>query len=191
MQSHKSVHNKTCLSYDPLIYYNMKPHPAGQPEQLLLRDCQIVRTRTGGPGGQHRNKVETAIRITHKPTGLRAIAYEERSQAKNKKRAIQRLRIRLAIQHRTACDVDTYTPSSCLADRVRKGRIALSHKHDDYPPILAELLDLLVALDGDVAAAAELIGSTASQIVKHLRVESDALGVVNDLRRQTGARALR
>ena len=61
----------------------------------LARDCDIEFTRTGGPGGQHRNKAETAVRVTHRPTGLVIVASERRSQARNRKLALQRLADRL------------------------------------------------------------------------------------------------
>jgi len=52
-------------------------------------DVQVC--RSGGPGGQHVNKTESAVRAIHKPTGLSAIAREERSQLQNKRLAIARL----------------------------------------------------------------------------------------------------
>ncbi|MFN5707736.1 MAG: peptide chain release factor family protein, partial [Planctomycetota bacterium] len=63
----------------------MASHPASLPEEKLLADCDVVRTRRGGPGGQHRNKVETAVVITHRPSGVSAEANERRSQAENRK----------------------------------------------------------------------------------------------------------
>ena len=53
-------------------------HPAQYPVQRLLAECEINRTRGSGPGGQHRNKVETAIVVVHLPTGLRGEASERR-----------------------------------------------------------------------------------------------------------------
>jgi peptide chain release factor len=55
------------------------------------RDIRVDRMRSSGPGGQHVNKTESAIRVTHIPTGLCAISQEERSQHLNKKLALSRL----------------------------------------------------------------------------------------------------
>jgi len=51
--------------------------------------------RASGPGGQHVNKTESAVRITHVPTGISAVAQEERSQARNRQLAFARLQKKL------------------------------------------------------------------------------------------------
>ena len=71
-------------------------HPAALPPDVLLNDCEIRRTRRGGPGGQHRNKVETAVVIKHRPTGAVGAASERRSQDLNRQAALQRLRVNLS-----------------------------------------------------------------------------------------------
>ncbi|HRC56200.1 MAG TPA: peptide chain release factor-like protein, partial [Kofleriaceae bacterium] len=50
-------------------------------DNALLAQCEVDRYRASGPGGQHRNKTESAVRIRHLPTGVSAIAEESRSQA--------------------------------------------------------------------------------------------------------------
>lgn len=55
-------------------------------------DIRVDRMRSSGPGGQHANKTETAVRVTHLPTGLCAISRQERSQWLNKRLALARLR---------------------------------------------------------------------------------------------------
>ena len=61
----------------------------------LERDCDLSFFRASGPGGQHRNKTETAVRVVHRPTGTIAAATEERSQSRNREVAIERLREKL------------------------------------------------------------------------------------------------
>jgi ribosome-associated protein len=62
----------------------------------ILKKQVIVETyRSSGPGGQRKNKVETAVRLKHLPSGLTVIATEHRSQAENRKLAFERLRERL------------------------------------------------------------------------------------------------
>ena len=60
------------------------------------QDVRWETMRASGPGGQHVNRTESAVRVTHVPTGLQATAMEERSQHRNKKLALARLAKKLA-----------------------------------------------------------------------------------------------
>ncbi|MCA9771264.1 MAG: peptide chain release factor-like protein [Myxococcales bacterium] len=72
------------------------------PESLraLREECDVEFTRASGPGGQHRNRSETAVRLRHRPTGLVAQASERRSQYQNLRAALERLEEMLAARLR-------------------------------------------------------------------------------------------
>ncbi len=66
------------------------------PDEALLAECQETFFVGSGPGGQHRNKTESAVRLVHLPTGIAVTATERRSQARNRSAALERLRATLA-----------------------------------------------------------------------------------------------
>src|SRR2546425_11303651 len=152
--------------------------PASDPEEQLLRDCSERRLRRSGPGGQHRNKVETAVVLTHVPTGIEAEANERRSQAENRRRAVFRLRIKLALQVRVARAPASET-SELWKSRCDAGRIAINPEHADFPAILAEVLDILSARGFEVCLAATALSCTGSQLVKLLKKEPQAFDLLN------------
>ena len=67
----------------------------------LEQSCTVEFVRGSGPGGQHRNKRETGVRLTHEPTGTRVMATERREQSMNRELAFHRMAEKLeALQHR-------------------------------------------------------------------------------------------
>ena len=66
--------------------------PAGHPgDANLLAECRVDTFRSGGSGGQHQNKVESGVRLTHRPTGLVATSRRHRSQHRNREEALRLL----------------------------------------------------------------------------------------------------
>jgi protein subunit release factor A len=64
------------------------------------KDLVVTTFKSSGPGGQKKNKTESAVRIKHLPTGIIVVATESRSQLQNRERALERLRQRLAVRSR-------------------------------------------------------------------------------------------
>ena len=162
-------------------------HPASIPAETLLRDCEVRFDRRSGPGGQNRNKVETAAILKHKPTGIVAEANERRTQGENRKAALFRLRVALALTIRSE---PTDAPSPLWRTRAAGGKLRVNPEHDDFPALLAEALDELAARDWDVKSAAGRLGVSSSQLLKFLKVEPKGLILTNENRRDRGLPAL-
>ncbi len=154
-----------------------------------MAECNVRRLRRSGPGGQHRNKVETAVSLHHLPTGVHAEASERRSQAQNQTQAVFRLRVNLALEVRRPCGPD-YVPSPRWQSR-RGGGLKVSASHDDFPALLAEVLDVLAAFDADPKRATTVLGCTPSQLIRLLKLDPHGLDLVNRWRRDRQMHALR
>ncbi|MCA9200626.1 MAG: peptide chain release factor-like protein [Planctomycetales bacterium] len=165
-------------------------HPADLDEKQLKSQTEVRFQRRSGPGGQHRNKVETAVILLHCPSQISAEANERRSQKENLDVALFRLRIELAIQIRTSRSA-TNAPSTLWKSRQSGSRIRVSPEHADFPSILAEALDWLAQLDWDAQKTAEQLGCSVSQFVKLLKLAPKALQQLNQHRQQLGKPPLR
>jgi len=92
-------------------------------------DIVIEFYRASGPGGQRRNKKDTAVRITHLPTGITVVAPESRYRSINMKRAFERLTERISEKtKRTAVRIRTRIPRRVDERRLETKRIAAIKK---------------------------------------------------------------
>ncbi len=165
-------------------------HPAALPIEQLLKQCDVTRTRRGGPGGQHCNKVETAVVLRHEPSGVTGEASERRSQEENHQAAIFRLRVNLALKVRHTRPVDQ-EPSPLWRSRCRNRKVVVNAGHEDFPALLAEALDTLDAHNGNAQSAASALGCSTSQLAKLFRAEPKAQTQVNEERKRRGLRPLK
>ena len=159
-------------------------------DDALIAQCEVDRYRASGPGGQHRNKTESAVRLRHKLTGISAIGEDSRSQSENKLHAVRRLRAALALEVREP--VTGISPR--LAAFVAAGTAPLGAKTrltGEYWAAMGELLDLLVANHLEIATTAQLLGITTGAMSKLLLHDEQVGRVVNDLRRAKSMRPLR
>ena len=82
-------------------------------DEDLLKECNVDTFRAGGKGGQHLNKTESAVRMTHLPTGTVVSCQDERSQYQNKRKCLLQLRKKLvALNYRPPKRIPTRKPRS-------------------------------------------------------------------------------
>jgi protein subunit release factor B len=92
-------------------------------------DIKIEFYRASGPGGQHRNVTDSAVRIRHLPTGIVAQASESRSQAQNREVAMERLRIMLEKRERKVKKrIATRVPKKAREERLSEKKIVSQRK---------------------------------------------------------------
>jgi protein subunit release factor B len=97
-------------------------------DEDLLRECEVDTFRSSGPGGQHVNKTESAVRLTHLPSGVVVTSQQERSQHRNKALCLEKLRAKVAkLNYRAPKRVPTRVPRSVknrtLEEKARRSRI--------------------------------------------------------------------
>jgi hypothetical protein len=154
-------------------------------DAALLKECHQERYRASGPGGQRRNKVETAIRLHHRPSGLKSQAEESRSPEENRTRAIRRLRERMALELRAPVDLEAPSPVPEFVElRGPRGGLSVNRRNRAYPIIVATVLDALEAAEGSYAKAARALGLTTSQVLRFLRSDPQVWRAVEQARRR-------
>jgi hypothetical protein len=169
-----------------------REHFLDLPDQTLLKQCNVDVYRASGPGGQKRNKVSSAVRLRHRPTGLIVIATESRSQHENRARALRRLRRAIALHVRSPIHTDTYAPGELLAGCVSgQSRLCLGRRDARYDRAVCEILDVVVACEMKVSAAASLLGISTANLVAFLRRDPGLWQHVNQMRTAAGHKPLR
>ena len=107
-------------------------------DEALLRQCQFTATRSSGPGGQHVNTTDSAVRLEHLPTGLIVNSQRHRSQVMNRRDCIVKLRTLVArLNYRKPKRTPTRVSRAAL-ERRRKAREKKSQKKSQRRPPSAD-----------------------------------------------------
>src|SRR3954463_14470334 len=101
-------------------------------EPTLARLCVFEAYKSGGPGGQKRNKTSSAVKWTHPPTGVTAHSADFREQSVNRVRALHRLRIKFATEMRREIDVRGYEPPNWFVEGRIEGKLTTNTKNPIY-----------------------------------------------------------
>jgi ribosome-associated protein len=94
----------------------------------LRGEVKMTTFRGSGPGGQHRNKVETAVRLLHIPTGITVVSADSRSQSRNREVAFDRLREKLEALNRKPRPRVPTRKTRGAAERRLRDKLARSRK---------------------------------------------------------------
>ncbi len=162
-------------------------------DKAILDQCDVHLHKASGPGGQHRNKVTSAVRLKHRPTGVTASAPESRSQHENKRLALRRLRMNIACRIRCQVEIPrlelppavaehTFQPRGRAPHAPRRLEVGRKDKH--FWHVAAFLLDLLEAFEGRLAEAAACIGITTSNFAAVLKSDRHLLAAAQRLRKR-------
>ncbi|CAN1338386.1 Peptide chain release factor 2 [Linum perenne] len=185
---------RCCLKYSSTVPDNGEEKSGKSYLELmddeLIRQCDMSTYKSSGPGGQHRNKRESAVRLKHLPTGIIAQAAEDRSQHKNRASALKRLRTLLALKVRNPVELDGYSPPPELLQILPpKSTIRTSDSGSQIGPNnpkfalgMQALLDLISAVEGSVSDAAKLLGLSTGGLSRLILSDDSLRMAVNVLR---------
>lgn len=162
----------------------MAEHPSQLADRDLLEQCRVETYRASGPGGQKRNKTDSAVRIRHTPTGICATAADSRSQHDNRARALARLRVELAVGVRS--DLPPSAPEWWGGVVDAAGRVSIGRKSELYIKAIALAFDALDARRGSLADAAAWLHLSTGHLVDLLATDPRVWGAAQQLRQRHG-----
>ena len=171
-------------------------------ETALLRDCRVDTYKSSGPGGQRKNKVETAVRLVHEPSGVSAQGQQTRSQGRNKTLALRNLRMHIACACRLPQNLDQLAIPDEIAEYFQlstrpgapehvKMRLALKSGNRCFWPVAALVLDVFDAAKGQLSNASHALGASTANLAAFLRSHRNLLEAAQAIRKTHGHTPLR
>ncbi|XP_020589131.1 uncharacterized protein LOC110030652 isoform X2 [Phalaenopsis equestris] len=159
-------------------------------DEELMAQCEMDTFKSSGPGGQHRNKRESAVRLKHLPTGIIAQAVEDRSQHRNRTSALSRLRILVALKVRNTIELDGYKPPLELLQilpaksTIRGSEVGpqIGPNNPKFTLGMQALLDLVSTVEGSVSEAAKILGLSTGALSRLILSDDSLRAAVNELR---------
>jgi hypothetical protein len=160
-------------------------------DEHLLAQCDVHVYKASGPGGQHRNKVSSAVRVMHRPTRASAHGDDSRSQHTNKRLALRRLRMNIACRVRVPFDLSRpelpevvrecmFTPKKALPDA--PPRLEVGRKDWRFWHVAAVLLDVLESAEGRISDAAAAVGIGSGNFTSLLKDDRHLLAAAQQIR---------
>lgn len=137
--------------------------------------------RGSGPGGTKADTTESAVRITHEPSGVTVSASEQRSQHANKKTALRRLKLEYALQVRHVVDPGRVKIPDQLSS-YHNGGIQINPKNPHFPFCVKLVLDLLDSCKGRVSDVADVLEIPTNQLVRFFEKDDRLWQQANSIR---------
>ena len=163
-------------------------------DDALLAQCEKHVYKSSGPGGQHRNKVSSAVRLRHIPTGISAHGDDSRSQHENLRLALRRLRMNLACQFRRPIDPSQPPPAVVVectfiargGPARGKRRLEVGQRDHRFWAVAAAVLDAMDAFQGRLSDAAAYLGIGTGNLSGFLAGERHLLAAAQAVRKAHG-----
>ncbi|KAH9782307.1 RF PROK I domain-containing protein [Citrus sinensis] len=152
----------------------------------LFHECEMDAYKSSGPGGQHCNKRESAVRLKHVPTGVIVHAAEDRSQHKNRASAF-------------SVNLDAYSPPPQLLQilppksTIRSSEVGpqIGPNNPKFALGMQALLDLIFAVEGSVSEAAKFLGLSTGALSRLILSDDSLRMAVNEFRTSKGMKPLK
>ncbi len=158
----------------------------------LLKGCVVETFRASGPGGQHRNKTDSAVRLRHEASGCVVQAFESRSQHENRALALERLRACIALRVRRPVELEGYVaPPALRAILPGAGSQRVRGRNPAFWPGVQALMDLMVAEGLALGPTSARLGMSTGQLSRVITSEPELLRAVNAMRAEAGLHPLR